>query len=449
MSIDKQDILEPLNPADTFTLAMDEEIRKDGLSGSFGCYALEFDDCPDIEILADRILEFSQRFPVSQSCLKQVGRKFYWCKRKKNIKLFYHHNCPADTDSNQFQQQKIDHIINDTQDRENIAPIEFHLISSEHKHTLFTRWMHPFCDARGADLIMQYLCTDDIHKRQQFGQPETEPLVYVQLAKYRWWQKIALLLKGKRYIDRLDRMQSIQAFNCDQTPKRLNYRIKKLTEAETEKVIKLARQQVGLTGTSLYFIGCLMRALEQFNPSAEGEAYCTPYAFNLRKQKSTTPVTGNHLSALFAQAPREIVQDREKLFQHLKQQNAQVIRNQEDFAFLPLMWAGSWLSLEEYGKTLRLSYGSQKERSSFWFSDIGRINIAENSLAGATITNIFHVCQVTTPPALAFLSCIANNRLTLSYNFVEPIAGCEQIEQLHQLVLAELLLAPDQDTDKQ
>lgn len=439
MNAVKQDIIESLNPADTFTLAMDEEIRKDGLSGSYGCYALEFDTCPDIQVLTDRIDEFSQHFPVSQACLKQVGKKFYWCKRQYPIKLFFHHNCPSNIDSIQFQQQKIDHIINDTQVREDIAPIEFHLISSELQHTLFTRWMHPFCDARGADLIIQYLCTNDKHQRQQFGQPETEPLVYVQLAKYRWWQKIGLLLKGKRFIDRLDRLQSIQAFECNKTPQRLNYRIKKLTEAETEKIIKQARQHVGLTGTSLYFIGCLMRALEQFNPSAEGDAFCTPYAFNLRKQKAITPVTGNHLSALFAQAPREIVQNREKLFQYLKLQNTEVIRNQEDYAFLPLMWAGTWLSLKEYGKTLRLSYGSQKERSSFWFSDIGRINIAENSLAGATITNIFHVCQVTTPPALAFLSCIVNNRLTLSYNFVEPVASCEQIEKLHHLVLAELL----------
>jgi hypothetical protein len=174
-------------------------------------------------------------------------------------------------------------------------------------------------------------------------------------------------------------------------------------------------------------------------PDNTGEAYCAPYAFNLRKQRALAPMTGNHVCALFAQAPREIVQDRQKLFAHLKQQNAQVIRQQMDYAFLPLMWAGSWLSLAEYGKILRLSHGSGKERSSFWFSDVGRLDIPADSFPGAEIKAVFYACQVTTPPALAFLSCIYRNQLTLSYNFNEPVSNPEQIDKLHQLMLAELL----------
>ena len=439
MSIKKEAILERLNPADSFTLAMDEEIRRDGLAGSYGCFALELSNIPDIAELERRITEFSQRFPVSQASLQQIGRRFYWSKRNDPPPLFFQHHCPEVHNEADFQQHTIDRIINQKQARETTAPIEFHLLAGSTKHTFFTRWIHPFCDARGADLILKYLCTADEGQRLQFGIPETVPLVNVQLGKYRWWQKIGLLLKGKRYIDQLDSLESIQPFNSDLPPQRLNYTIKRLSEAQTEQVIKQARQQAGLTGTSLYYIGCLMRALEKMHPDNAGEAYCVPYAFNLRKQRALTPMTGNHLCALFAQAPRDVVQDRQQLFTHLKQQNAQVIRQQLDYAFLPLMWAGSWLSLAEYGKTLRLSYGSGKERSSFWFSDIGRLDIPADSFPGAEINGVFHVCQVTTPPALAFLSCIYRNQLTLSYNFVEPVSNPEQIEKLHQLMLVELL----------
>ena len=439
MSIKEVDILERLNPADSFTLAMDEEIRRDGLAGSYGCFALELSNFPDIMALQQRITEFGQRFPVAQASLQQIGRRFYWCKRNSPPPLFFQHLCPEGRNEADFQKNTIDSIINHKQARETTTPIEFHLLTGPAKHTFFTRWLHPFCDARGADLILKYLCTSEETQRRQFGLPETGPLVYAQLAKYRWWQKIGLLLKGKRYIGTLDSLESIQPFNCDQRPQRLNYTIQRLSETETGQAIKQARQQVGLTGTSLYYIGCLMRALEKMYPDNAGEAFCVPYAFNLRKQKALTPMTGNHLSALFAQAPRDIVQDRQKLFAHLKQQNAQVIRQQLDYAFLPLMWAGSWLSLIEYGKTLRLSYGSGKERSSFWFSDVGRLDIPADSFPGAEINSVFHVCQVTTPPALAFLTCIFRNRLTLSYNFVEPVCNPGQIEKLHQLMLAELL----------
>ena len=64
MTIKKEAILERLNPADSFTLAMDEEIRRDGLAGSYGCFALELSNIPDIAELERRITEFSQRFPV-------------------------------------------------------------------------------------------------------------------------------------------------------------------------------------------------------------------------------------------------------------------------------------------------------------------------------------------------------------------------------------------------
>ena len=435
----QQDIIDVLNPADSFTLAMDEEIRQDGLSGSYGSVALELSNIPDIIVLEQRINEFSQRFPVILASLQQQGRRFYWCKRSVSPQLFFQHQCPAEEPETDFHQRIIDQIINHKQDRETVAPIEFHLIISPTKNTFFIRWLHPMFDARGANLILKYLCTEESEQRQKFGLPETKPLVYAQLDKYRWWKKIALLLKGKRYIDKLDSLESIQPFNSKQPPQRLNYTIQRLSEAQTEQVIKQTRKHVGLTGTSLYYIGCLMRALEQMNPDHEGEAYCAPYAFNLRKQRALAPMTGNHLCALFAQAPREIVKDRIKLFAHLKQQNMDVIRQQQDYAFLPLMWAGSWLSLEEYGKILRHSNGTTKERSSFWFSDIGRLDIPAHSFPGSEINAVFHVCQVTTPPALAFLSCIYNNQLTLSYNFVEPISNMKQIESLHELVLAELL----------
>ncbi len=439
MTETNDDILEILNPADSFTLAMDEEIRKDGLSGSYGCVALELDQTPDIAALKQRITEFAEQFPVVTASLQQRGRRFYWCIRELVPQLFHHHPCPENWHENDFHQSTLDQIINHKEDRETIAPIEFNLITGATRNTFFCRWIHPICDARGADLILKYLCTEDLEQRQKFGLPKSKPLVFVQLDKYRWWQKIGLLLKGKRYIDKLDQLQSIQPFDIKATAEKLDYTIQRLTAEQTERVTKLARKHVGLTGTSLYYIGCLMRALDKLNPEAEGDAYCTPYAFNLRKQRALSPMTGNHVCALFAQAPRDIVKDRQALFTHLKQQNTEVIRQQQDYAFLPLMWAGSWLSLEEYGKTLRLSYGSQKERSSFWFSDIGKLDIPENSFPGANINAIFHVCQVTSPPGLAFLSCIYQNQLTLSYNFVKPLATVDEIERLHQAVLTELL----------
>jgi len=439
MSDSKQDILEALNIADSFTLAMDQEIRQDGLAGSLCGFALELNQTPDIKTLQQRINKFGQQFPVALASLQQRGKRFYWCKRVTPPTLFFHHQSEAEQAEQSYQKEIISHLINDKQDREEIAPIEFHLISHSTQTTFFIRWIHPFCDARGIELILKYLCTDNT---SQFEKTTVKPLVNQQLDKYSWWKKILLLIKGKRYIANIDKLESIQTFDMEQSPQKLNYATYKLTAEQTDQVAKLARKHVGLTGTSLYYIACLMRALDKLNPNSEGEAFCSPYAFNLRKQRALTPVTANHVCALFSQAPRDIVKNREQLFAHLKQQNKEVIKQQLDYAFLPLMWAGSWLSLEEYGKILRLS-SSEKERSSFWFSDVGKLDIPEHSFPGAEITSLFHLCQVTTPPALAFLCCNYQKQLILSYNFVEPLVTAEQIETLHQLFITELLTDDD------
>src|SRR5512137_2326842 len=104
MNIKKEDILERLNPADSFTLAMDEEIRNDGLAGSYGCFALELSSIPDIDELERRITEFSQRFPIALASMQPIGKHFYWCKRKHPPALFFQHHCPEGDNEADFQQ---------------------------------------------------------------------------------------------------------------------------------------------------------------------------------------------------------------------------------------------------------------------------------------------------------------------------------------------------------
>jgi hypothetical protein len=435
----KQDIIQPLNPADYFTLAMDQEIRQEQMPGSLCGFAMELGQTPDIDVLSARIAEFVQRFPLVLSSLQQQGRRYYWCKRAQPHPVFFQHHCPVDKHETDFQKNLLSDLINHQEARETIAPLQFHLLISSKKNIFFMRWIHPFCDARGAELILQYLCTDDPQQRQLFDIPETLPLVDIQLKKFKWWKKIALFFKAKNHIEQLDRYQSILPVQTDQAPERLNFSTRKLSKEQTRRIAKNARKQAGLTGTSLYYIGCLMRALNKINPQHEGEAYCVPYAFNLRKQKALSPVFGNHVCALFAQAPKALLHNREKLFKHLKEQNANTIRQQLDYAFLPVMWAASWLSLEKYGTQLRKSYNRKSERSSFWFSDIGQPDLNEQNFFNAEITGLFHLCQVTSPPGLALLSCQHRQQLILTYNYTEPLLDEQWLDKLHDAMVLELL----------
>ncbi len=442
MATNKEGILQALNPADTFTLAMDEEIRQEGMPGSLCGFALELSNTPNIESLENRIKTFIDFFPLAQSSLQQRGKRFYWCQRKNPRQLFFQHTLLEKTNETSFFQQTIEKILNTKESRKLQSPLEFHLLTSSNQSVFLLRWIHPFCDARGAELILKFLVTEDSEQLKKFAASSEKPLVNQQLDKYKWWQKIGLFLKAKRHIESIDQYQSIIPLDqkqLQQPPEKLRYAIFRISEQQTETINKIARKKAGLTGTSLYFLGSMMRALEKINPDLPGEAYCVPYAFNLRKSKVLTPVLGNHVCALFSQATRNQVQDRSKLFEHLKQQNAKVIREKMDYAFLPLMWAASWLSLEKYGKTLRHSYKTGTERTSFWFSDIGPMNFDCSRFFDAEIRGLFHLCQISSPPALGFLSCQFQGKLSLTYNFIEPYFNHQWIEQLHDFYLQELL----------
>jgi NRPS condensation-like uncharacterized protein len=70
-----------------------------------------------------------------------------------------------------FHKQTALKLLNHRQDRETVPPIEFHLIQSASRNTFLMRWIHPFCDAKGADLILKYLCTDAAEQRLRFDLP--------------------------------------------------------------------------------------------------------------------------------------------------------------------------------------------------------------------------------------------------------------------------------------
>ncbi len=439
MSGYSSDIIQPLNPADCFTLAMDEQIRQENMPGSLCGFALELDRLPDPDRLSERIDALTRHFPVVLSSLQQRGRRFYWCQRQHPGQIFFQHHLPAARSLDPLYDFIRSNINKPAASRESINPLEFHLLSDGSRHIFFMRWLHPLCDARGADLILKYLNTNDREQRQSFASPEAAPLVNVRLQKFSFWQKIKLFVKAKRHIEQLDRYRSIVPVQRRQAPERLNFVTRRFSPEQTQAINTLARQQTGLTGTSLYYIGCLMRALDTISIQPEGDAYCVPYAFNLRKQKALTPVLGNHICPLFAQVPKQLLADRQQLFQHLKKQNAQVIRQQLDYAFLPVMWAASWLSLQKHGEQLRKSYRHGTERSSFWFSDIGQPDGATEDFCQAGVTGMFHVCQVSSPPALALLTCQYKNQLTLTYNFMEPLYDRAWLDKLHSAMTRELL----------
>ncbi|MCU7814963.1 MAG: hypothetical protein KZQ81_07065 [Candidatus Thiodiazotropha sp. (ex Rostrolucina anterorostrata)] len=430
-----------LNSGDHFTLMMDHEIRKSGFAGNFCAIGLQLQGVPDLLELEQRCNRFSKRFPRAVARLQPHGRQYTWRMAPSLSLPFQHHDLRSKGEDTAYSQ--MEEIINRRSLPVESPPVEIHLIQQESSSWLMLRWYHPACDAKGAELIIHHLFQDD----------STEPansdsLVEKILQDWGWWRKIRLGFQAKRYIDRLDRYNSVMPIPeaIDTSGKsvgagvngELAVFIEEFAIESSTRILLNARKATGMTGTALYFIGCMMRALQRLDEDVEGEAFLVPYAVNFRRNRAIYPVFGNQVSFLFLQAERHIVRSREKLFAQLKEQNRVAITQRQDLAMLPLMQAASWLTLEKHGGMVRQT-PKGRERSSFWFSYTGGMAPAQNEILGCPIISMTQMSQVTAHPALGLLVNNFQGRLILSLNYAKGRFSREWIQRLVSMLGSELV----------
>ncbi len=424
-----------LNPSDQVLLAIDHEIRKDGNAGSNCGFALELQGNLDIDSLKQGILDLQTHFPGLSSRLEQRGKTYGWKTIQAPIPLKIHACCAETTPATDYQQKTLLAIINNAEPIEHASPLDFHLIEGSLHHIFLLRWLHPLLDARGAKLIFDFLISS---KRQRYIGKETS-LVEQRFRSWSWRHKLKTAWLGKQYNDKIDLLNSDLPTTGSIGKQQLQCINHHFDAQQTSKIMANATATVGMGYKTLYFIGCLMRALHSVGMDVTNEAICVPYAFNLRQPNAPAPVLGNHVSILFSQAPHSIISNRTALFEHLREQYAQTIRRGLDYSFIPWMWIGRWMSLEKYGKVLR-QQKSGGERGSVWFSDIGEMRFAGKTFYGAKITGVRHLCLLTSPPSFAVLFGQFQNRLSIAYNFLDPDISVEWVNNVNTALEQELFV---------
>ncbi len=393
------------NPADYFTFVLDQEIRSIGHPGGYCGFALELAEQPDLERLQQRLDLLVENFPIASALIEPQGKRYAWVPTGQRIMLECHQCQPGE----QAQQIQLA-ILN----RQESLPLTLHWISSGTGGTLLLNWNHPLLDARGVKIVLDFLASD---RPESFK--ESPSLVEAKLAQWSFWKKCRLFVKAKLHNREVNSLDSSLPTQEEQGPQTLQLKVRNFSEEESRQIAKLAQQHTGVAGRTLYYLGCFMRAMEQVGPPVAKAGYCIPYAFNLRRQNAPTPVFGNHVGCLFARAARDQVQNRQGLFEHLLAQYKQVVRDELDLAYLPLMWLGQWLSPARYAKILRKQH-SGGELSSLWFSDIGDLSWGKKGFLGSPVTGMSLLCWMTLPPGLALLVGQLDGRLTLSYNYLSP-----------------------------
>lgn len=421
-----------LNPADIFTFVLDQEIRKSGMPGGYCGFALELASTPDLDLLRSRLALLAECFPLATARLVRRGKRWGWIATDRPLAL-EHLACPPGDDPEAFGRETVQEILNRPSSLDTTPPLSFHWLAGGQGGVLLLRWLHPLLDARGAKIVLDFL---DSGAPERF--PESTSLVLQKLSGWSLGRKIGYFLKAKRHNGRVNRLESCLPTRTETGAQTLRLRVRRYDPEESARISRLALGYMGLAGRTLYLLGCFMRAVESAGPPVAGAGYCIPYAFNLRRQSAPTPVFGNQVSCLFAQASREQARDREVLMAHLLAQNRGTVKDELDYAYLPLLWLGQWLSPERYATLLRKQPGGG-ELSSAWFSDVGEVRFGEGGFLGARVAGMYHLTWMTLPPGLALLAGQTDGRLTLSWNSLHPAVDEDWLERVMVIMDAELL----------
>jgi len=416
------------NPADYFTYVLDQEIRASGMPGGYCGFALQLAGSPDLQSLQQRLDSLVKHFPKASARIQQQGKRHFWIPQGDRIEL-EHHQCQSATEPQAESQRILLEIFN----RPETRPLTVHWIETGSGGTLLLNWNHPLLDARGAKLVLDFLCAEQPEKFQ-----ESSSLIEAKLAQWSFWKKLQLLFKAKRHNNRANSVDSCLPTRFTDGQQTLKLKTQRFDLAQSKRINVQARQNTGLAGRTLYYLGCFMRAMDIVGPPHAKAGYCVPYAFNLRRQNAPTPVLGNHVGCLFARASREQVKDRTTLFSHLLNDYSQSVRDELDMAYLPLMWLGQWLTPSRYAKFLRKQH-SGNELSSLWFSDLGDLSWRKTGFLGATVTDLTMMCWMTLPPGLALLAGQLDGQLTLSYSYLSPAIDEVWLDQVLQVMQNELL----------
>ena len=419
---------ELFNPADYFTYVFDQEIRQAGMPGGYCGFAMTLSAEPDLQRLQQRLDLLVELFPRATARIERQGKRYAWVPTGNRLELQQHPMQPAADEAAEVQSMLLT-IFN----RPESQPLTLHWIAGKTGGTLLLCWLHPLLDARGSRILMDFINSEHPERFK-----ESPSLINAKLAQWGFWKKLQLLLKARRHNNLANQLDSCLPTEIEQGLQTLRLKLQHFDSEDSRRIAALAQQHTGLAGRTLYYLGCFMRAMELSGPPAAKAGYCIPYAFNLRRQGAPTPVFGNHVGCLFARATREQVRDRAQLFAHLLSQHTQVVREELDLAYLPLMWLGQWLSPARYAKLLRKQH-SGGELSSLWFSDIGDMSWRTSGFLGVPVTDITFMCWMTLPPGLALLVGQIEGRLSLSYSYLSPAVDESWLETVIRHMEAELL----------
>jgi hypothetical protein len=307
---------------------------------------------------------------------------------------------------------------------------------------LFLSWNHTHLDARGLDLLLNYLNREEPAKN---GAATPNLISPKQLGwdLAGWWPTIMQARHSLKWLcaSGSEPLFSLVPNGTIPNQCRNHYRVLAFTPEETARIDARCQQFNCGFRRSHFYLAASVRALHTVAVQRGNKdgAYLIPVPHDTRKRGANGPIFSNHLSILFYRLEPRLAGRMSDILGELSRQMTDQIRERfpescmaalEMFKPLPL-----WYYLYHLGKP------SHGKFATFSFSDSGETCAGMKQLWGGDILDVKHLVPAWRPPGLTIIFLRFQNRLTSLISYVDDCltpAEAEGMEcDLRQAILEE------------
>lgn len=422
-------------PGDFFMHGQDLRMRQAGLPGNACCAVLKLGAGFDIEILRRRIaaspiMDWLARAQASRPLPAIFPMR--WNLAKNPEPIFFEHTAEAgDADKPWF----LPPVVTQRELHAERAPglvfdIFRHADGTSH---VFLSWNHTHLDARGLDLLLNHLNSDEPAKMEAALKGFVHPK-QINSSLGQWWQSVKLARGSVKWLNEsgADPLFSLvppgpRAAGCKN-----HYRVIYFTEEETARIdARCQKFNCGFRRSHFYLAGSL-RAVHNVASQRGNQdgAYLIPVPHDTRKRGANGPIFSNHLSILFYRIAPKFAGKITDILGELSRQMTDQIRDKFPEACMAALEMFKPLPLGFYIK--HLGKPTRGNFAAFSFSDSGETCAGMKEFCGGKISGVTHLVPAWRPPGLMLVFLKFGSRLSVQISWVDDCVSPAEADSLER-----------------
>ena len=305
---------------------------------------------------------------------------------------------------------------------------------------LFLSWNHTHLDARGLDLLLNHLNTDDsakaeaaqnafIHPKQTNGSIRT------------WWKSVQLARGSVKWLNESGSEPLFSFTDGRQRPSdcQNRFQVISFTEDETARIDARCRKLNCTFKRSHFYLAASLRAVHPIatrRGNTDG-AYLIPVPHDTRKHGASGPIFSNHLSILFYRVAPTFAGSLSGILGELSRQMTDQIRDKFPEACMAALDMFRPLPLGFYIR--HLGKPTRGKFATFSFSDSGETCANIKEFCGGKILEVTHLVPAWRPPGMMLVFLRFANRLSAQLSWVDDCVSAAEAEDIQREIRRALL----------